>query len=172
MKQITYRFMSVADVVIYRELRLRGLKEHPEAFLESYEDAVTWPLERFERFFGDGGWIVGAFAKSMLVGMSGLYRHEGSKVAHKGTVWGVYVAPEARGHGIARTAITMLIQEAAKAGIEQVHLSADMNNPFSVSLYKALGFEPYGTEKHILKLPDKYVDDLLMVKFLNQQQAA
>jgi ribosomal protein S18 acetylase RimI-like enzyme len=166
-----YRFMHVDDVAIYRELRLRGLKEHPESFLESYEDAIKWPLKRFERFF-ENGWIIGAFIKGELKGMSGLYRHRGSKVAHKGTVWGVYVTPEARGHGIARTAITMLIDEAVKAGIEQVHLSTDMHNQFTVSLYKDLGFEECGTEKHILKLPDKYVDDLLMVKFLSQQEAA
>lgn len=171
MSKITYRFMTVTDVAIYRELRLRGLKEHPEAFLESYEDAIQWPLERFERYF-ENGWIIGAFREKTLVGMSGLYRQAGSKVAHKGTVWGVYVAPEARGHGIARTAINMLIDEAVKAGIEQVQLAADENNPFAVGLYKGLGFEVYGNEKHQLKLVDKYVDDLLMVKFLTQQQVA
>jgi ribosomal protein S18 acetylase RimI-like enzyme len=171
MSTIIYRFMTVADVAIYRELRLRGLKEHPEAFLEAYEDAIGWPLERFERFF-DNGWIVGGFINGALKGMSGLFRHNGAKVAHKGTVWGVYVAPEARGHGIARTAITMLTDEAAKAGIEQVHLAADENNPFAVGLYKALGFTVYGSEKHQLKLVDKYVDDLLMVKFLTRQQQA
>ncbi len=169
-QKITYRFLSLQDVALYRELRLRGLKEHPEAFLEAYEDAITWPLERFHRFF-DNGWIVGAFMDGALKGMSGLFRHVGAKVAHKGTVWGVYVAPEARGHGIARTAITMLIEEAVAAGIEQVHLSADENNNFTVSLYKGLGFEPYGNEKHQLKLPDKYVDDLLMVKFLEKKAA-
>lgn len=166
-KEITYRFMTVEDVEIYRELRLRGLKEHPESFLEAYEDAITWPLKRFERFF-DNGWMMGAFIDGQLKGMSGLYRHRGSKLQHKGTVWGVYVTPEARGHGIARHAITKLIEEAKKAGIEQVHLSTDMNNPFTVALYKQLGFEECGMEKHILKLPDKYVNDLLMVKFLKQ----
>jgi ribosomal protein S18 acetylase RimI-like enzyme len=168
--KVTYRFMAVEDVALYRELRLRGLKDHPEAFLEAYEEAITWPMKRFERFF-DNGWIVGGFVNGELKGMSGLYRHRGVKLEHKGTVWGVYVAPEARGHGMARHAISMLIEEAQKHGIEQVHLSTDMNNEITVSLYKQLGFEPYGTEKHILKLPDKYVDDLLMVKFLNSQAA-
>lgn len=166
-KKVTYRFMTVEDVAIYRELRLRGLKEHPESFLEAYEDAIKWPVKRFERFF-ENGWMVGAFLDGELKGMSGLYRHRGAKTQHKGTVWGVYVTPEARGHGIARKAITMLISEAEKNGIEQVHLSTDMNNPFTVALYKGLGFQECGTEKHILKLPDKYVDDLLMVRFLKQ----
>lgn len=168
---VTFRFMTVDDVEIYRALRLRGLKETPESFCEAYEDAITWPIEKFYRFF-ENGWMVGGFIDDQLVGMAGLYRHVGTKVEHKGTVWGVYVVPEARGNAIAKTAIVMLVEEAKKAGLEQVYLSTDENNPFTVNLYKQLGFEPYGTEKHIIKVGEQsYVDDLLMVRFLEKEAA-
>ena len=104
-----------------------------------------------------------------LVGISGLYREEGKKLRHKGTIWGVYVAPEARGHGAGRALLTKLLAEAKKAGMELVHLSADETNPITLRLYQSVGFIEYGREKHIMKVGDHYVTDVLMAKFLSQE---
>ncbi len=164
-KEVVCRLLTVADVELFREIRLRGLKEHPDAFLDSYEESVDWPLERFKKWFGNG-WIAGGFVDQKLLGITGLYRQDRIKIRHKGMVWGVYVAPEARGFGIARRLIEILLAEAKKAGLELVQLSTDVTNPITVALYQSFGFEPYGVEKHILKLQDRYVDDVVMVKFL------
>jgi ribosomal protein S18 acetylase RimI-like enzyme len=162
---VTIRLLTVKDAEIFRALRLRAMQEEPSAFCEAYEDAVTWPLARFENHF-DNGWIAGAFLSGALVGATGLYRHLGKKVQHKGTVWGVYVAPAARGKGVARRLLETVISEARQYGLEILHLSTDTQNPVSFALYKSLGFEPWGVEKHILKLPDRYVDDVVMMKAL------
>lgn len=163
---LSVRLLTVNDAEIFRTLRLRAMQEEPSAFCEAYEDAIAWPLERFEKHF-ENGWIAGAFMAGAMVGATGLYRHLGRKVQHKGTVWGVYVAPEARGHGLARKLIETVIEEARRYGLEILHLSTDTQNPVSFALYKSLGFEPWGVEKHILKLPDRYVDDVVMMKSLS-----
>src|SRR5262249_37293677 len=134
---------------------------------DAYEDAAQWPLEEFTRYF-DQGWIAGAFMGEALVGMVGLYRNKGLKIQHKGKIWGVYVAPEARGQGAARRMIELLLEKARGAGLEHIMLSTDVTNERTVGLYQSLRFTPCGMEKHILKLPHRYVDDVVMVKFLTE----
>ena len=163
---LTCRLLAVEDYTTFREVRLRACREEPAAFLEAYEELVNLPAEHFKRHF-ENGWIAGAFMGTALVGIAGLFRHKGAKVQHKGTVWGVYVAPEARGHGMARCMIEMVIAEAKQAGVELLHITTDEQNPLTIALYKSLGFEPWGIEKHILKLDDgSYINDVVMVKWL------
>ncbi len=164
---ITFRLLTVHDAEMTRQLRLRACREESAAFLEAYEELVQLPPEDFKRRF-ENGWIAGAFMGNTLVGIAGLYRHKGLKVRHKGTVWGVYVAPEARGHGIAQRCIEMLLEQAAQADIELAQLSTDATNEATITLYKKLGFEIYGLEKCVTKIDDRYIDDVLMTKFLVQ----
>ena len=41
------RELGEEDASAYRVLRLRALKEHPTAFVSSYEEHKDWPLETF-----------------------------------------------------------------------------------------------------------------------------
>lgn len=151
------------DAGRFHVLRLRAVREETRSFLET-EDEVK------QKSGGDyfkNAWIAGAFIEGQLVGIAGLHRHQGKKVEHKGIVWGVYVVPEARGKGLSRKLIEIVLKEAKKAGLELVQISTDRTNAVTQGLYKSLGFTSYGTEKHILKLPDgSYIDDVWMVKFL------
>jgi RimJ/RimL family protein N-acetyltransferase len=160
------RLLTVEDANLFQKIRLRAVKEEPTAFLESAEEVAQKSADAIERYF-DNGWIAGAFIDGSLVGTCGLFRHKGEKLKHKGTIWGVYVAPEARGKGFARALITVLLEEAARAGIELVHLSTNIENPISTALYQSLGFEAWGVEKHIMKHEGRYIDDVMMIKFLN-----
>lgn len=166
MTDISVRLLTKDETPLFRELRLRGLQGEPNAFFDAYEDAVTWSEEKFASYF-DNGWIAGGFVDGKLLGMAGLYRSKGKKIEHRSTIWGVYVAPEARGHKLGYRILELLMKEAKAAGIELVLLSTNTMTPITQNLYKSLGFEPYGIEKHILKLADgSYIDDMLMIKFL------
>ncbi len=164
---IQYRLLTIDDAAIFRELRLRSLKEEPRAFVHAYEDVVTWPMERFSKYF-ENGWLIGAFVGGKLVAMAGIKRFSGLKVQHKGNLWGVYVVPEARGLGCARRIIEILIDYAKQAGLELLFLGAEDGNETVLSLYRGLGFEPCGMAQHTFKLPEGYVDDVLMIKFLDK----
>lgn len=159
----TIRLLTKKDAAAFYRLRLRAVKEETRSFLETHAEVKKRPAGSYFK----NGWIAGAFIDGKLVGISGMYRHQGKKIEHKGTVWGVYVTPETRGQGLARLLIERLIQKANDIGLELLQISTDHTNSATQGLYQKLGFKPYGIEKHILKLPDgSYVDDVWMVKFL------
>jgi ribosomal protein S18 acetylase RimI-like enzyme len=163
---VEIRKLVPADFKSYRAVLLRALKDHPESLLIDYDEAKAQPEEQAEKQFVNRV-IFGAFEAGQLVGYCGLNRYQGKKVRHKGSVGGVYVAPEMRGKGVARRMITEAINEARLQGIELLHISANNSHASTVGLYKSLGFEAYGIEKHILNLADgSYVDDVLMIQFL------
>jgi ribosomal protein S18 acetylase RimI-like enzyme len=161
-----------ADAARWRALRLRMLREHPDAFGRSYEESVTLPIEWFAaRLREDEATpdkvVLGAFADEDLVGSTGLARQDGAKDRHKAYIWGVYAAPEVRGRGVGRALLVEAIARArAMAGLEQLVLAVTTHNAAARGLYAALGFESYGVERHALKVGDRYFDEDLMVLWL------
>jgi ribosomal protein S18 acetylase RimI-like enzyme len=180
------RELTEGDAEAYRPLRLRALRERPDAFGSSYEEAVSRPIEAtwqrlHEQSPAEGSFILGAFDLGafddggVLVGTMGLLREQGMKTRHKATVWGAYVAPEARGQGVGKALLRELIARARNvAGIEQVLLAVTMHNAEARGLYLACGFTVYGTEPRALRLPDgRYLDeDLLVLRFEPSEIAA
>jgi ribosomal protein S18 acetylase RimI-like enzyme len=167
------RPLTEADAAAWRELRLRMLREHPDAFGSSYEENVTRPVESFAQRLRKAhnlpdSFILGAFEEGKLVGSAGLQREEGAKDRHKADIFSVYVAPELRVRGVARALLTELIVRARAApGLEQLQLAVTTHNATARSLYAALGFETYGVEHHALKLGERYFDEELMVLWLH-----
>ena len=171
------RELTVDDATIYWPLRLRALREEPEAFGSSYEESILRPITHIEERFraartSGSGFTLGAFDGDALVGTATLGREEGHKNRHIAGVHGVYVAPEARGRGIGRALMEALIARAGSmSGLEQLHLAVASANPPARSLYLALGFQVYGLERHALKLDDRSLDDELMVLWLRSDPA-
>jgi GNAT superfamily N-acetyltransferase len=104
------RTLTPEDAAAFQTLRLRGLKECPEAFASSYEEEAGTPLEEIERHLKPktDSAIVGAFREGELVGLTGVQREGMAKLAHKAFIWGVYVAPEARGNGVGSKIVALL----------------------------------------------------------------
>jgi len=160
------RLLTAEDKQAYHYLHLKSLREEPRAFLHHADDALQWSLEHFVRRFMRGK-TAGAFFIDQLVGFASLNQYEGRKVRHKGNIGPVYVVPQYRGKGLASHMLQKLEEEARKDGIEHLMLSTDAANEANVRLYRKLGYEPWGVEKHILKLDDgSYVDDVVMLKML------
>jgi ribosomal protein S18 acetylase RimI-like enzyme len=169
---VTIRPLSVADVDQYWPLRLRALREEPEAFGSSYEE--QWDREiaevaaRLGEMTSGEGFVLGAFAGEELKGIVCLGREGSRKGRHKAGVYQVYVAPEVRGRGYGRRLMEELLARARETpGLEQLLLAVNAANGPARSLYLALGFEPYGMELRALKLPDgTALDEELMVYWL------
>ena len=95
------RRLGPADALSFRTLRLRALREHPDAFTSSYEDDRDQPVEAAAaRLAGHAFW--GAYQGSELYGIVGLERETRAKNRHKAAVVGMYVAPEVAGQGVGR----------------------------------------------------------------------
>ena len=169
MENLDIRPLAEADADDFVRLRLRALKEHPEAFGSSYEEErirpsgeVAAPLRRPTDAPDD--FTLGAFREGQLVGIASFSREIGQKVRHRGAVRGMYVPVEDQGRGIGRALITRAIQRARLAdGLEQVGLAVATRNERARSLYASLGFETYGVEPNALIVEGQRIDEELMV---------
>jgi ribosomal protein S18 acetylase RimI-like enzyme len=166
---VLIRLLNETDLVAFKQIRLRCLKEEPEAFGADYSEGLKLEDQEFLNRIAssEDRFVLGVFAPS-LEGVAGFVRAPGIKSRHKGTVWGVYLTPEWRGKGIAGQLIREVIQRASTLkDIEIVQLSVVNSNKSALRLYSSLGFQKYGTEIAALKVGDRYVDEDLMALRLN-----
>lgn len=171
---ITMRELSAADAEEFFQLRLKGLKEEPDAFTSSYDESSAEPISKVAaKLESDKNqFVIGVFDNNKLIGVTGFYRYwEGIKVAHKGVLWGVYLMPEYRGKGIAKKLLLAVIEKAsALPGIELIHLGVNPANPPVVKLYESVGFTKWGFEAHALKIEGRYIDEDQMVYWVKQPE--
>lgn len=160
------RALAPPDAAAFQALRLRGLLECPEAFASSHEEEVGTPLADIETRLQaqHDSAIFGAFQDSSLCALVGLQRESMAKLAHKAFIWGVYVAPEARGRGVGTRIMGHALHHAATVlGTTQVNLGVNTRNTAAVSLYKKLGFVEFGLERGYLLVDGVLHDEYQMV---------
>jgi ribosomal protein S18 acetylase RimI-like enzyme len=165
---VEIRILSVKDAKAYHALRLEALRTVPDAFASRFEDAVKKPVEKTEENLAQENAVTfGAFEAGELVGNVTIFRNSSPKMNHRASVYAVYVTPEARSKGTARRLMEELIAYAKRwKGLERLDLAVASNNVPAKRLYNTLGFETYGVDIQAMKIPDKYIVEDLMVKFL------
>lgn len=160
------RALTEADAAPYRELRLRALKEDPEAFGASYERSAEQPIEWFiERIRSkpNGSFTLGAFDQEQLIGTVGFVRDDGDKFSHKGDIWGMYVAPEFRGQDVGRALMLEAIKRVrAIDGLEHISLGVMRTQTTARQLYASLGFKAWGIEPNAVQVNDRFIDEEFM----------
>lgn len=173
MNTLTVRMLGGTDAATYQALRLRSLREHPEAFGAAPEDEEQRPLDfivnRLENGPPDSA-TFGAFDGDTLVGIGTLVRYTGRKLRHKANIFAMYVAPEARGRNVGRAIVAALIDHARLIGVEDVTLAVTVGNPVARRLYINAGFVPYGIEPRYIRLPDRAYDMELMIRSVDREQ--
>ncbi len=154
------------DAAPFRALRLRGLRESPEAFASSHEEEAPEPLEAVAQRLAPraDGAVFGSWHGQQLVGVLGLQQERMRKLAHKAFVWGMYVAPEARRSGVGRALLRHALRHAAtELKVRQVTLGVNAANHGAVELYRSEGFEVFGTERGFLLVDGVLHDSHQMV---------
>lgn len=164
-KEAIIRPLKPEDAEAFRTIRLEALRLHPESFGSSYEAEVQQDVEVFRERL-NRSLVVGAF-RDELVGIANLGIQTMEKMAHRATLFGIYVRESERGAGLAKKMIQMLFVAAQRSKIEQLELSVVTDNTDAKGLYESLGFKEYGTQPRAMKVQGKYYDEYTMVKFLN-----
>ena len=152
------------DAEEYRDLRLRALKDHPEAFAASYEETLNHSLELFkQRLSDENAHTYGAFIDGKLAGMVTLVREAKPKLRHRANIFAMYVLPENRQAGTGKRLISEAINKAKALGdITHLYLSVTSSNLPAKRLYESLGFKTYGVDCHALQIDGvMYSEDLM-----------
>ena len=165
------RYLNESDANIYREVRLRGLKESPLAFRESFEDECEKSLaEVAEELVPRGNppeeFKLGAFSeRGELIGIVSFRRDIRVKARHRAMLSGMYVIPEARRQGVGRALLDQVVNKAEQlGGMEQIHLWVLHAMPSASGFYQDCGFAKQGPSvKGDLKIGSEYVDSSYLV---------
>ena len=163
------------DAPQYRELRLRGLAAHPDAFTSSHDEEAGKPLAATQRRLApdspDRVW--GAFVAGELAGVLGLTPESRAKSRHKAHVFGMYVASAFGGRGIGKALLAHVIHIARETPhIEQLTLTVTQGNGAARALYARAGFETFGVEPRAIRVDGVYLAKEHMVLFLDRATSA
>ena len=158
------RPLTVSDAASYRTLRLRAMREHPEAFTSSYEEEQLKPVHYTAQRLGSdspacywGAFVADAEGgEDTIVGCVGLEREQRLKSRHKATVIGMYVAPEYARRGVARDLLEALLAHARSTDLSLLVLTVTQGNAAAETLYLDTGFQSYGVEPNAIKVGAQY----------------
>jgi ribosomal protein S18 acetylase RimI-like enzyme len=168
---VEIRQLKPSDAESYWGLRLEALKQNPEAFASSYEEALQRqnPVEQVAKNLNtEGSYTFGAFEGKELIGVVTLVQEKASKLQHRANIFAMYVTPKKQGVGAGRALLTEAVHKAKNIeGIEKVNLSVVSTNEKAKKLYASLGFKVFGIEEKALKNQHVYYDEEHMVLFLN-----
>jgi ribosomal protein S18 acetylase RimI-like enzyme len=164
---VTVRPLERRDGAAYRALRLRALREHPEAFVAVYENEAALPMEHFADRIAPSACsrVFGGFVGDVLSGIIGISRQVAPKLRHRANIWGMYVAPEARGRGVGRALLDTALDTArAWEGAELVTLSVSEASGPACALYVGAGFVRWGVLEDAVRVAGRsYHEEYLVL---------
>ncbi|MEN5181347.1 GNAT family N-acetyltransferase [Comamonas testosteroni] len=173
-RDVVIRWIGPEDASAFQDLRLSGLREAPTAFGSSYAEEKDEPVDAVrQRLVQSDGQarergILGAFVSGQLVGTMGIRLLTSVKLRHQLLIWGVYVSPQHRGGGIARSMLAETLSFARTVpGALLVKLSVNAGNHAALRLYQTAGFSVYGTEPAALCIDGQLHNEHLMQRWLH-----
>jgi ribosomal protein S18 acetylase RimI-like enzyme len=164
------RLLNPSDAESYWELRLEALKQNPEAFATSYEEALKRenPIEQVaSRLQGNGDFTFGAYQNNKLIGVVTLLQEKMTKMKHKAHILAMYVSPDSRGTGVGKAILSeAIIHAKTNPEIIKLNLTVVSTNKNAKNLYTSLGFKTFGHEEKALHVNGKFYDEEHMSLFL------
>ncbi|MBQ0138961.1 MAG: GNAT family N-acetyltransferase [Kurthia sp.] len=162
--------LTLEHATIYRNMRLKALREEPYSFTEAYEDALELSFTEYENDLLDENRITfGAFEEDVLVAIVTLETTKKKKRAHIAQIVEMYVHSDYRGQGLSKPIMASAIMRAKELKCEQIHLTVNIANTRAKTLYTSFGFEIIGMEKEILKVSEnKYIDEYRMALYFDE----
>jgi len=133
--------LAPGETTRLRDLRLRALRDAPDAFGSSAEETAARPAESWVQQLRDlPTWV--AVVDEIDLGMvRGAPDKDDPTVAWLISMW---VAPEGRGRGVGDALVQAVIDWARAAGFAELRLDVGDHNAPAIALYARKGFQPTG----------------------------
>jgi ribosomal protein S18 acetylase RimI-like enzyme len=156
---ITLDPITSQNVALFREVRLRALKDTPSAFSSTFEQELQltdadW-LERALRWNGEKGIGLLAMDGSVGCGIAGSFLDEDDRTrAHLISMW---TAPAHRQQGVGRLLVNEIAGWARQRGADRLLLMVTSSNEAAMIFYERLGFtrtgrtEPYPNDSRMIE---------------------
>ena len=158
------RRITVADVDVFRETRLRALADSPSSFGSTYAAEAAFPLEKWvERVdaaaAGDERVVFLAFDGDECIGLAGAADDEYGADRQLISMW---VAPAHRGGSTATELVEAVLTWAAATGSRNVALWVTKDNDRARRFYERMGFTITGDVQPLPSDPCK--DEIRMIR--------
>ncbi len=163
---LSVRRLTRDDVDAYRAIRLEALTLHPEAFTRTAEDFVLQAVVDLAAVLDKLAFFGAESADGQLVGIMAFDQGQ-KREAHRGWLLQVYVRQAWRGTGCAQALLAAVLEHAGDH-VLQVHLGVAADNLPALRLYQQAGFDIYGTDPRFMKVDGRFIDEHLMVRFLDK----
>lgn len=168
-KKITIRYPRFEDYKGLHHYVNSLVKEKAHISLQKPIDRkkeMEWLLQRLRGIERGEEVVLVVEVDGKVAGCGNVKKGEGA-LNHVGEL-GIGLARELRGRGLGQKFLNILLEEARKRlKIKIVKLSVFSNNEVAIHIYKKFGFKEVGRIKKGVKYYDRYVDDIIMVKYLN-----
>jgi len=161
---VTLRTLEPADQGDYRTLWTNALTEHSSHFRIVADDD---PGPVIPTCFVQDSFTLGAYQESRLVGSVSLDRDRGVKLRHKALLFRMFVHSSVAGQGVGKALLREVISRAEVLDdLRQIRLTVLATNERARRLYGSVGFQDYALEPGAVRITDRYVDEVQMVRFL------
>ena len=135
---VSLRRLTAPDLDVFREIRLRALTDTPENFGSIAETERAQPDDAWLTRLAEHSWFA-AFDGDRPIGLvAGAARGDGW------ILYSMWVAPEARGRGLAEELVERVRSAAEADGARTLWLHVAEDNEQARRIYLRLGFLPLG----------------------------
>lgn len=141
MPPITIRQLEPRDWRDFRELRLRALRDAPDAFGSTWAEEEAFPDARWHDRLSNpqSANFVGESAELGFVGLA-----VGAPFDQHAGLFGMWVDPRVRQSGLGTRLVEAVIGWAKGQGHAKMLLDVANQNAAAIALYRRLGFRPNG----------------------------
>jgi RimJ/RimL family protein N-acetyltransferase len=137
-KKMEIKIAQPSDWQKYKEIRLKSLKESPQAFGGSFDNESQQSDDEWrEKIIKSNRFFVLAEEEGIVAGVAGAKQID----ADNGIIIAVYLVPEARGKGYSKEILSIVLQELENRKAKIVTLTVNTKQEAAVRAYKALGFQ-------------------------------
>jgi len=133
------RVLSEGDWQVYRDLRLEALRESPDGFVASYDEESQYDEQFWRERMRRARRLI-AERNGEAVGVVGLGIHD--QDPEVGEIFGLWVAPGARGSRVAWGLVRAVAEQAFADGRRRLYFWVGSDNGPAVAFASTFGFRP------------------------------